>query len=104
MCDGEWFSIVPGSILIYAGYAWDGASGPTIDSENSMAASLVHDAFYQAIRTGQVPGSFRRRADGIFRDILKEDGMSFARRWLWYFGVRLFGGKYGTDKLTLLAQ
>ena len=22
MCDGEWFSIVPGSILIYVGYAW----------------------------------------------------------------------------------
>ncbi len=32
------------------GYAWDGPSGPTIDSKNFMRGSLVHDALYQLMR------------------------------------------------------
>ena len=75
-------------------YAWDGPSGPTIDTKNSLRASLVHDIFYQAIRNGVIPDSYRRLADKEFRLILKEDEMSFIRRWIWWVGVRIFGSKH----------
>ena len=31
-------------LVIKKGYAWDGPSGPTIDTKNFMRGSLVHDA------------------------------------------------------------
>ena len=74
-------------------YAWDGPSGPTIDTENSIEASLVHDILYQAIREKQIPRRLRRRADKIFRVMLEEAGMSLGRRWAWYWAVRIFGRK-----------
>jgi len=39
-----------GRISIKRGYAWDGPSGPTIDTLNFMRGSIVHDALYQLIR------------------------------------------------------
>ena len=39
------------SILeIKKGYAWDGASGPIINTQDTLVASLVHDVLYQAMR------------------------------------------------------
>ena len=35
-----------GLLTIRKGYAWDGPSGPTIDTLNFMRGSLVHDALY----------------------------------------------------------
>lgn len=81
------------AITIDTGFRWDGASGPTVDSSNTMRASLVHDAWYGCIRVGMLPVSSRRLADREMRRILKADGMSWARRWLWYFGLRLFGAR-----------
>ena len=39
-----------GALVIKGGYAWDGPSGPTIDTKNFMRGSLVHDALYQIMR------------------------------------------------------
>ena len=36
-----------GNLTIKKGYAWDGPSGPTIDTLTFMRGSLVHDALYQ---------------------------------------------------------
>ena len=74
------------------GYAWDGPSGPTIDTANAMRASLVHDGLYQAMREGWLLPNERNRkaADVEFRRILKEDGMFWVRRWAWYWAVRRF--------------
>jgi len=36
-----------GNLTIKKKYAWDGPSGPTIDTKTFMRGSLVHDAFYQ---------------------------------------------------------
>jgi len=41
-----------GLLTICQGYAWDGASGPTIDTKSSMRAALVHDALDQLLREG----------------------------------------------------
>ena len=39
-----------GHLIIKRSYAWDGPSGPTIDTKNFMRGSLVHDALYQLMR------------------------------------------------------
>jgi hypothetical protein len=81
-----------GSLLIKRGYAWDGASGPTIDTPNFMRGSLVHDALYQLMREGCIDRDTQRdAADRILRDICREDGMSKIRSGWVYLAVKLFG-------------
>lgn len=80
-----------GLLLIKHGYAWDGPSGPTIDTRTSMRGSLVHDVLYQLIRDGYLNQLHREDADIILRDILIEDGMPELRAEIWYKAVRLFG-------------
>jgi hypothetical protein len=64
----EWLTLdVDGTLTIRAGYAWDGASGPTYDSKSSMRGSLVHD------------------------------GMLAPRAWLWYHAVRIFAKPAATS-------
>ena len=81
-----------GTLIVRRGYAWDGPSGPTVDTPNFMRGSLVHDALYQLMREGLLSTEFRSAADLILRDICREDGMSAARAWWVYHGVRLGGG------------
>lgn len=83
-----------GTLILRKGYAWNGASGPTIDTENSMAASAGHDALYQLIALHAIPVALRWQADMSFRRWLIEDGMSAARADVWYAGVRNFGGLF----------
>lgn len=83
-----------GVISIKEGYRWDGASGPTIDCEESMRASLLHDALYQLMRVGFLSKQYRKEADLLFYQVLREDGMNFFRALYYYWAVRLFGGGY----------
>lgn len=83
-----------GRMTISEGYAWDGPSGPTIDTPSFIRASLVHDALYQLIREGVLDVKHRKKADKLMRQICKEDGMPFWRRWYTYNSVRLFGGMH----------
>ena len=54
-----------GVLTIKKGYAWDGPSGPTLDTKNSMRASLFHDALYQLMRENHIPrNGNRKRAEG----------------------------------------
>ncbi|MDG1437718.1 MAG: DUF1353 domain-containing protein, partial [Emcibacteraceae bacterium] len=87
-----------GVITIEKGYAWDGPSGPTVDTKNFMRGSLVHDAFYQMMREGALPQDYRLPADELLRSMCKEDGMSGLRRWWVYKGVRLFAKKAAMEK------
>jgi hypothetical protein len=80
-----------GQLTIRKGYAWDGPSGPTIDTKNFMRGSLVHDVLYQLIREQKINQNQRKRADQILREICLECGMSGLRAWRIYCGVRLFG-------------
>lgn len=76
-------------------YAWDGPSGPTIDTESFMRGSLVHDALYQLIREGYLDKKvWRPYADKLLRKICLEDGMSKFRAWYVYHSVRWFGGSH----------
>ena len=91
--DGQYLKMTSnGLLMIKAGYMWDGPSGPTIDTESFMRASLVHDALYQLIREGVLPiKPYRKRADVILATLAKQDGMPFWRRWYVYQSVRWFG-------------
>ena len=81
-----------GKILIRKGYAWDGPSGPTIDTKNFMRGSLVHDALYQLMRYRELPLSCRKAADKELHKICVEDGMCKARAWWVYQAVSWFAG------------
>ena len=83
-----------GMLYIKKYYAWDGPSGPTIDTKTFMRGSLVHDALYQLMRINALPDSYRKYADKLLRQICREDGMSWLRAWYVYKCVRLFAGKY----------
>ncbi len=84
---------INGNIRIKKGYAWDGPSGPTIDTLNFMRGSLVHDALYQLMRMERLDNNFHREpADRLLQQMCKEDGMSSLRAWWVYQGVRLGGG------------
>jgi len=80
-----------GVLVISERYAWDGPSGPTVDTKSSLRASLVHDALYQLMDMGFLPWTYQERADCLLRDIAIEDGMWRVRAWTWYYGVRIAG-------------
>lgn len=83
-----------GGLTIKKGYAWDGPSGPTIDTPSFMRGSLVHDALYQLMRNGFISkDKWRENADKELKRICIEDGMSRIRAWWVYKGVRLFGDR-----------
>lgn len=95
-------------ITLSKGYAWDGPSGPSIDTKNFMAAAAVHDALYQLIGYGffgvelwQISRA-RMLADKALRKICLEDGMSRFRAWYVWKAVRFFGGKWATKKSNLV--
>lgn len=81
-----------GQLVIKEGYAWDGPSWPAIDTKNFMRGSLEHDALYQLMREGLLTPEHRIIADKRLRAVCLEDGMSSARAWWVYNGVRLGGG------------
>jgi hypothetical protein len=83
-----------GKMLFRKGYYYDGPSGPTWDTADSMGPSLMHDGGYQLISEAGLPRSLRNAFDKHFRTMLKENGMGWFRRGLWYLGVSWFGGLY----------
>jgi hypothetical protein len=81
-----------GELTMKSGYAWDGPSGPTIDTPNFMRGSLVHDALYQLMRERHLDRTeCRDKADRILQTLCVEDGMSSPRAWLVYQAVSRFG-------------
>ncbi len=90
----EYLSLtLDGLLTVKKGYAWDGPSGPAIDTLNFMRGSLVHDALYQLMRERFLDhDACREPADRLLQGICKEDGMSTIRAWGVYHGVRLGGG------------
>ena len=92
-----------GMLAIMAGYAWDGPSGPAIDTKNFMRGSLVHDALYQLMREGHLdPDQWRLKADKELARICKEDGMSSIRAAWVYAGVRFGGGRSATGEKPII--
>lgn len=82
---------VDGHMIIHAGYAWDGPSGPTFDTPAFMRGSLVHDAGYQLMRNKHLPESDKEYFDRLLFDVCRSAGMSSPRAWYVYKAVQAFG-------------
>lgn len=92
-----------GALTIKNGYAWDGPSGPTIDTKNFMRGSLVHDSLYQMMREGHLDEAIHRDvADKLLRKLCREDGMTAIRAWWIYQAVKHFGKSSATVKREVI--
>jgi hypothetical protein len=87
-----------GTMTIRHGYAWDGPSGPAVDTKNFMRGSLVHDAFYQLIREKHLTKDYKDKADRLLQKMCEEDGMWKIRAWWVYQGVANFADDAVTKK------
>ena len=83
-----------GLLYIKVGYAWDGPSGPTIDTDNSMTPSLVHDALAQLMRWELLDPKWLDYINILFDKMLEDRGMFWARRLLWHSGLEIVGGNF----------
>ncbi len=83
-----------GVLTVKNRYAWDGPSGPTIDTRSFMRGSLVHDVLYQLMRGKYLDyKKHRKYADELLKNICLKDGMLKFRAWYVYKIVRMFGEK-----------
>lgn len=90
---GELIRLDRNLLFLRAGYKWDGASGPALDTVNFLRPSLIHDALYQLIAHDQLEKKpWKSHADKELRRLCKEDGMGWWRRQRVYAAVRIFGG------------
>ena len=89
----DYIKIANGKISLRKGYAWDGPSGPTIDTKNFMRGSLIHDALYQLMREDVIAADNRPAVDHLLHDMCRKDGMSWIRAQVVWAAVTLFGGK-----------
>jgi hypothetical protein len=80
-----------GDTIVLPGYAWNGASGPTWDTKNSIVGSLIHDIIYQLIRMGLIDPAYKEYADNVLHDVCTEDGMWKTRADYWRWAVLTFG-------------
>lgn len=94
-----------GLLTVVRGYAWDGASGPAVDTKDFIRPSLIHDAFYNLMREGLLDLGWRKAADKLLRELYIEDAkkvkrprgagwlkhLAPIRAWWIYRGVRLGG-------------
>lgn len=87
-----------GHLRVAAGYAWDGPSGPTIDTRSFMRGSLAHDALYQLLRAGRLPPECRSVADRVLYDLCRQDDMPWWRADYVYTAVRWFASSAAARK------
>lgn len=81
-----------GVITVSPGYVWDGASGPTVDTSDSICAALGHDVMYELMDLGILSTrEYKAVADRWFYDRLIDDGMLQFRAYAWYKAVNIFG-------------
>lgn len=81
-----------GHLTVNSGYAWDGTSGPVIDTENNLRASVVHDALYQLMRKKKISRKlYKDKADKLFSKMCKEDGVLSGVANLYYLALKKFG-------------
>lgn len=105
--DSPFFQLCSDGMLgVFRGYAWDGTTGPSIDTQTNIFQSLWHDILCQIASELDDP-ELRAEADLLFKEMLtwrvcidgKCKKMNPFRRAYHYLGVRL-GARFhiGTKK------
>lgn len=96
--DSKYLKITKDGVVTHKkGYCWDGASGPTWDTESCRLAAMKHDGWYQILREADIPNHLRAAiklyADQVqLHDQALADGMSEFRAGYWLYFVDKFGG------------
>lgn len=88
----DWTSLEDNGWMHFrAGYCYDGPSGPTIDTSDSMRPAACHDSPYQAARLGHIQQDeeLRHRVNVFFHEFLLFEGMCPIRAQLWYEAVEV---------------
>ena len=82
-----------GLLTVKKDYAWDGTSGPVIDTKENHRASLVHDALYQLMRQRLLSPrkNYKDKADKLFRSLCKKDGVPSAVAQIYYQSLKKLG-------------
>ncbi len=91
--DSAFIALDPqGNLRVKAGYAWDGTSGPVIDTPSNLRASLVHDALYQLMREKSLSAkAHKEKADKLFKKLVKEDGVPAPVAQVYYEALKKLG-------------
>lgn len=86
---------VDGWLEVFKGWAWDGASGITVDTKSTIRGSGAHDVLYKFIRNGLLPESEKENCDLSLENIMIRDKAWAWRAHAWFLGLFL-GGKSAT--------
>lgn len=86
-----------GMLTLYAGYAWDGASG-AIDTQTNIRGSAAHDAFCQLVQGGYLSKAWKDAADREYMKICLADGMNPIRAWAHYLAIKFHNWAETPDK------
>ena len=87
--------LYPSGLLVIKKYfAWDGCSGPTVDTRTNMRAGLVHDGFFYLMREGLLSKEWIRVVNWTLRQIMLEDGAFKWRADLYYRALIIAADKH----------
>jgi hypothetical protein len=77
--ESDFISLHDGVLIIRIGYAWDGASGPVVQTDALIDASVFHDALYQILRGNimleNVKSKYQLLADELLRQLYLQNCM-----------------------------
>lgn len=85
------FEVNGEGVLAQARYAWDGATGVLLQTEDLMVPSLIHDIGCQAVNLRLLPFSCRALFDDEYRLQCKAYGVPKWRRDMHWGFIRLWG-------------
>ena len=93
----RFFEVDGNTMVIEDGYCWDGASGPTINTNKMIMISLPHDVFYQAIREQILDEIWKKDADLEIEEMYKER----SSKWFSWFGnlIHFAVDKFGKSSI-----
>ena len=83
----QYITLEYGILFVLPRYAWDGPSGPTIDTPTNMRASLFHDALCQGMAEDLLDRMYREYADELLRIHMLEDQIKDANGLLVIYGT-----------------
>lgn len=93
-----------GVLFIRHGYAWDGPSGPSIDTNNWMVPSLIHDSLCQLLSLNLLSEQWIPEVHKeMYRQCLSR-GMWKIRAWYSYKAVQAAWTKNMSRKKELFAE
>jgi len=86
----DWYWMGQGVLYIEKGFIWDGTSGPTIDTPNTMVPGLIHDALYRAIRDGHLSPADKDAADKVLLEYMSRIPTGGSSSWWRTIRARYF--------------